>query len=273
VLIYVSGWRWLPPDLNGRRSGSAQPRPPSTQPPPATPSPLPERRSSRVYLLLAAVLAAVIVFRAAYEQIGNTVALWADSGIDRWVGARTIPMTWFPALNSLLVFVLMPIFVAHWARLARLGREPSPTLKMSRGAATVALSYLLLAAVSAWSVAHGVRASWLWLAAFFVLLTAGELYILPVGLALFGLLAPPRLAATLMATWFSAICLGNLLAGSLGTLWTRLAAAGFFMLMAAVAATSALALRVLDAPVRAMEAGARTQRIADNAPAPAAAHH
>src|ERR1700723_589685 len=33
--------------------------------------------------LLFAIGLAVTVFRGAYEQVGNTVALWADSGVDR----------------------------------------------------------------------------------------------------------------------------------------------------------------------------------------------
>src|SRR4026207_2304009 len=41
------------------------------------------------------------VVRAAYEQIGNTVALWADTGVDKQVGGWTIPMSWFISLNPL----------------------------------------------------------------------------------------------------------------------------------------------------------------------------
>ena len=51
---------------------------------------------------------AVTVFRAAYEQVGNTVALWAQTGVDRHVGAAVVPMTWFQALNPLLVFLMTP---------------------------------------------------------------------------------------------------------------------------------------------------------------------
>ena len=38
--------------------------------------------ASATFVLLLAVGIAVTVFRGAYEQMGNTVALWADSGID-----------------------------------------------------------------------------------------------------------------------------------------------------------------------------------------------
>jgi POT family proton-dependent oligopeptide transporter len=93
-------------------------------------------------------------------------------------------------------------------------------------------------------------AHWLWLVAFLVVFTAGELFILPTGLALFGRLAPGALAATTMALWFSASFAGNLLAGALGTYWTRLGPTDFFLLIAAVAGTAALLLRCIDGTAR-----------------------
>jgi POT family proton-dependent oligopeptide transporter len=47
------------------------------------------------FLLLAGVMAVVILFRGAYEQNGNTIALWTDTGVDRQVvaGGWRIPLT------------------------------------------------------------------------------------------------------------------------------------------------------------------------------------
>ena len=81
--------------------------------------------------------------------------------------------------------------------------------------------------------------SWVYLATFSVVMTAGELYILPVGLGLFGRLAPAGFTATSIATWYFAGFLGNLFAGWLGTLWTPLSHAAFFALIGAVALASA----------------------------------
>src|SRR4030095_17161706 len=58
----------------------------------------------------------VTVFRAAYEQVGNTVALWADSGVDRAAGAFEIPMTWFQSLNPLFVLTMNAPLLAYWRR-------------------------------------------------------------------------------------------------------------------------------------------------------------
>lgn len=74
-------------------------------------------------LLFGGVILAVVVFRVAYEQVGNTLALWIGSDVDRSLGGWTIPMTWFQSLNPLLVFLLTPILVTAWDRSARNGRD------------------------------------------------------------------------------------------------------------------------------------------------------
>jgi POT family proton-dependent oligopeptide transporter len=200
------------------------------------------------------VAAAVVVFRGAYEQVGNTVALWAE-GTDRVLaGGWTIPMTWFQSLNPFLVFAMTPLLVASWTRAAAVGREPSAIQKMSRGAVIVGAAFVLLAAISAWSAASGTKVGWPWLAAYFLVLTIGELYILPVGLGLFGRLAPAGLSATAIALWFFAAFFGNLLAGGLGVLWSLLPSWLYFLLMAVVACAAGLLLRVFDKAIRRVDA-------------------
>ncbi|MGH8178474.1 MAG: peptide MFS transporter [Steroidobacter sp.] len=204
----------------------------------------------RVGVLLV-VVAIVVVFRGAYEQTGNTVALWADSAVDRSVGASwTIPSTWFQALNPLLVFTLTPVLLAIWRRRDRAGRAYLPLRRMALGALVVGAAYLVLAFAAEQSTSAGALAHWLWLVVFFVAYTTGELFILPTGLALFGRLAPNALAATSIALWFSASFAGNLLAGGLGSLWSRLGAADFFLLIAAVASIAGALLWLMDRPAR-----------------------
>jgi POT family proton-dependent oligopeptide transporter len=188
----------------------------------------------------------VVLFRSAYEQAGNTIALWADQGVDRSVGALSIPMTWFQLLNPALVMLLTPLLVARWTRLARQGRETGPLLKMAFGALVVAAAYLMLAGAAAAAEGQGGRASWLWLAAFFFVYTAGELYILPTGLSLFARLSPAHAGATTIAAWFLAAFGGNLLAGQLGRLWSSTVPSWFFILMAGVTGVAAVFLFVLS---------------------------
>ena len=239
LLIYLKGQRYLPPEPATRIV--------------ATPAASGAHPGShrRLWLLLLGVGIAVTVFRGAYEQIGNTLPLWTDVGVDRAMGAFSIPMTWFLSLNPLLVIAMTPLLLAHWRRRADAGRDTSPARRMAIGALIVACAYLLLAAVAA-SIGEE-RASWLWLVAFFVILTFGELYILPTGLGLFARLAPPRLGATTVASWFLAVFSGSLLAGFVGTLWSRIDPAAYFSLLAALATLAAIGLWWLDRPIRSVD--------------------
>ncbi|MDP1618057.1 peptide MFS transporter [Phenylobacterium sp.] len=238
LCIYIAGQKHLPPE-------------PKRTAPVHAEADLAKDELRRRFILLGAVGLAVVVFRAAYEQTGNTLALWIDASVDRSLGVSwTIPSTWFQSLNPLLVFLLSPFVVAYFIRTAREGREASPLRKMALGAVMVAGAYLMLAALSAWTAASGVQIGWLWVLAFFVLLTAGELFILPVGLGLFGRMAPPRMAATLIAAWFLAGFFGNLLAGLAGTTWSQIGPALFFLMMGGIAAVAGGLLRLLDGPMR-----------------------
>jgi POT family proton-dependent oligopeptide transporter len=192
------------------------------------------------FVLLFAVCVAVTVFRGAYEQVGNTVALWADVGINRDISLMSIPMT--------------------WRRRAEAGHVDSSMKKMALGALIVAAAYLLLAVV-AFAAGDG-RASWIWLALFFVIFTLGELYILPTGLGLFARLAPVGYGATTVAAWFFAISAGSLSAGAVGTLWASTSHAQFFAVLTMIAAIAAAMLFALDGAIRRIEAARATESFA-----------
>ena len=231
LAIYLWGQRYLPAQTRAPRAAAGD---------------APRGRFDRqtVFLLILIALA-VTVFRGAYEQIGNTVALWADNGIDKSVGTFTIPMSWFISLNPLFVMLLTPPLLAWWRYRSAAGRPEAPVRRMATGAVIVALAFLLLA-VLAWT--HGSsRTPWPWFVLFFALLTFGELFILPTGLGLFARLAPAGLGATTVAAWFFASFTGSLFGGVVGTLWTRMERDIFFAMLAGIALLAAGMLRLTDA--------------------------
>ena len=237
LLIYLSGQRYLPPE------------PQRNVAPPKGFSKV--RLGRDTILALVAIALSVTVFRAAYEQVGNTVALWADAGVNRTFGSFKVPMTWFISLNPLFVIMMTPMLLAYWNRRAAQGYDQSPARRMALGALIVAAAYLMLAA-AAW-VSGNTPAPGVWLFAFFALFTFGELFILPTGLGLFARLAPPGMGATTVAAWFLAIFSGSLAAGFVGTLWGDMSHATFFALLAGLAAISAVLLRSLDPFVRGVD--------------------
>jgi POT family proton-dependent oligopeptide transporter len=121
---------------------------------------------------------------------------------------------------------------------------------MVAGASLVGLSYLLLAALAE---SYSSPVGWPWAALFVLLMTAGELWILPVGLGLFGRLAPAGMSATAIALWFSAGFLGNLLAAWLGGKWSAMSHAAFFLVVGAVALAAAILLATLISRGRTIE--------------------
>ena len=238
LLIYIAGQKYLPDQ-------ALKPR--DVDPAAAARG----RFDSRTALILIGVALSVTVFRAAYEQSGNTLALWTDTGVDRHAGAFEIPMTWFQSLNPLFVMLLTPPLLAFWQRRADKGREQSDVRKMSTGALIVAACFAALSAIE-W-LDGGQRAHWMWLVLFNLCFTLGELYILPVGLGLFARLAPEGLGATTVAAWFLTIFSGSLSAGLVGALWSRMGAGSFFLMAAGFGLAASALLRLLSAPTERLE--------------------
>ena len=234
LLIYLLGHRYLPPE----RAFAAQEVRPEQ----------PTHRGRDTFLLLLAIGLAVTVFRGAYEQIGNTFALWMRDDVNRTIAGGEIGAAMWFSLNPLLVMLMTPVLLRRWRLQSERGRELSVMHKMAVGALLVAGSYLLVAAVEAVMGAN--PAHWVWLLLFFVIFTLGELYILPNGLGIFARLAPPKLGASTVAAWYLAIFAGSLAAGQVGRLWSRLDHVAFFVLLAGIAILSAVLLYALDRPAK-----------------------
>ena len=231
LIIYLAGGRYLPPE---------SPRPERPAPAAAARS----RFDRATVLTLVGIALSVMVFRGAYEQVGNALNKWADTGVDRQAGALVLDTTWFQALNPLFVMLMTPPLLAWWSRRADAGHLGRPARRMATGALIVGGAYLLLAAVATASGAS--LAHWGWLALFFVVFTFGELFILPTGLGLFARLAPEGRGATTVAAWFATIFVGSFGAGAIGTLWTAMPHGTYFLLLAVIAGVAALLLRAID---------------------------
>lgn len=239
LAIYLCGTRHLPPDASVRlRSKGAT-------------APLTRPEWGRVAAILI-LFVPTTFFWATYEQAGNTIALWADARTDRgidllfWHGE--IPATWFQAFNPFMIFVFTPLLIAFWRWQARRGREPSTVVKMAFGCFGVALANLVMA-YAAMRTGAG-RASWLWLLAYFVLTTLGELYISPISLSLVSKVAPASLLSMLMGVWLATSFTGNLAAGWLGSFWSMMDKASFFLMIAAIAGAAGLVIFLANRPLK-----------------------
>jgi POT family proton-dependent oligopeptide transporter len=237
LVIYLLAAPSLPPDVHTVES-AAEKRPLN-------------RDEWRAIVALCVLFVPVSFFWATYEQAGNTIALWADSYADRSVfGLFTIPVTWFQAFNPFMIFALTPLIIALWARQAMGNREPSSVMKMAYGCFYVAAANLVMVAASA--LAGSGTASWLWLFAYFVVLTIGELYLSPTSLSLVTKVAPARVVSLMMGVWLATSFAGGLLAGYLGSFWSGMGKSDFFMMIAIIAALAGVAILAVARPVTGM---------------------
>ena len=206
----------------------------------------------RAVLALIMLFLAVTLFWAIYEQQGNTLVLWSADQTNRTINllfwSGEIPVTFFPALNGLMGFVLLLLVIRLWAWQGKHSLEPSSIAKMAIGCFCLALSFLVLAVV-AWQAGDG-ETSWLWLIAVFVLVTLGELYVWPTGLSLVSQVAPARVVSLMMGLWLATGFTGNVMAGWLGGFWGNMDHANFFFLMATLATAAGVAAALLIRPLK-----------------------
>jgi proton-dependent oligopeptide transporter, POT family len=211
-----------------------------------------DRIERRAIIALLLLFLPNTLFWATYEQQGNTIALWADDYTDRtinlifWHGE--IPTTWFQSFNPFMIFAFTPFVVALWARQAQRGTEPSSINKMALGCFGVTLANIVVVG-SAWGGWGAPDASWLWLFAYFVVITIGELYLSPVGLSLVSKAAPARMVSMMMGVWLGTSFVGNFIGGWLGSFWSSMDKMHFFLMIAAVAALAGVVIAAFNRPL------------------------
>jgi POT family proton-dependent oligopeptide transporter len=245
-LIYVFALRTLPDDRIARLKSATETKKPLT--------------SSDWKAVIALILLCVptTLFWATYEQQGNTINLWAANFTDR----RLIPgiidwqidVTWFQSFNPFMIFAFTPLIVWFWGRQAQRGKEPRTVIKMALGNFLLALSYVVMAAAAYLTGPTG-HASWLWLFAFFTVITLGELYLSPIGLALVARVAPAQILSAMMGLWFITSFTGNLLEGYIGTFFSTMDKVSFFLLCAALGLLAAVVTWAFDRPLRSILEG------------------
>jgi proton-dependent oligopeptide transporter, POT family len=231
LIIYLIATPHLPEDAFARR---------------ALPSDGLDSSAWRSIIALLLLFVPVSLYWGTYEQQGNTITLWADQFTDRRFAGGEIPVTWFQAFNPFMIFAFTPFIVAFWRRQGQ--NEPSTITKLAIGCLFNALAYLVMMA-AAW-IAEGGKASWLWLFAYFAIITIGELYLSPTSLSLVTKIAPKPLLSMVMGIWLATSFVGGFLAGYLGTFWSSMDKGNFFLMLALISLVSAVAIVLLRIPLR-----------------------
>lgn len=240
LATYLWGWKYLPAEGLKQKTEKA-PRQPLTHA---------EWKSVGALILL---IIPLTLWWACYEQQGNIIALFADANTDRRLIPGLIdwqiPVTWFQAFNPFIIFAFTPFVIALWTSQARSLREPNSMFKIAIGCVLLALSYVVMA-FAAWHGGSG-QISWLWLLAFFLLITIGEIYLSPISMSLYSKIAPARIISLMFAANFAPNFLGGgFMQGWLGTYWERMQHPQFFLMIAGIGFISGAIIWAMEKPLR-----------------------
>ena len=159
----------------------------------------------------------VIFFWAAFEQAGSSLTFIADNQTDRNFFGWNMPPSMVQIFNGLFVVAFAVPFSMLWDYLRSKDREPISPMKQSIGLALIALSYFIIAHNVKDLGNHGLLAI-KWLILLYLIQTAAELCLSPIGLSLVGKLSPKRFSSLLYGVFFLSNASGYALAGTLGSI-------------------------------------------------------
>lgn len=159
----------------------------------------------------------VIFFWAAFEQAGSSLTFIADNQTDRNFFGWQMPASMVQIFNGLFVVAFAIPFSMLWDKLRAKGREPISPMKQAFGLALIAISYFIIA-YNVKDLGNNGLLAIKWLILLYLIQTAGELCLSPIGLSLVGKLAPKRFASLLYGVFFLSNASGYALAGTLGSI-------------------------------------------------------
>jgi POT family proton-dependent oligopeptide transporter len=169
-------------------------------------------------VLIAILFIFAAIFWAAFEQAPTSLNLFAKDFTDRVIFGWEVPAVWFQSVNSVFIILLAPVFAAIWLGLGKRGANPPSPAKFAMGLlfAGIGFAIMIPAANLVVGSGGGLKVSPWWLVFSYLLQTAGELCLSPVGLSSMTKLSPRKYVGQMMGIWFLASAVGNLIAGLVG---------------------------------------------------------
>ncbi len=159
----------------------------------------------------------IIFFWAAFEQAGSSLTFIADNQTDRNFFGWQMPPSMVQIFNGLFVVAFAVPFSMLWDYLRSKDREPISPMKQAFGLALIALSYFIIA-YNVKDLGNSGLLAIKWLILLYLIQTAAELCLSPIGLSLVGKLSPKRFSSLLYGVFFLSNASGYALAGTLGSI-------------------------------------------------------
>ena len=177
---------------------------------------------TRNRLIVVAVLTFfVTVFWAFFEQAGSSLTLFAEEHVNL-IGLTAAQTN---SINpGYIIFLAIP-FSMMWNWLESRNLNPNTMIKFGLGILQLGLGFLVFA-LSARFMDDSAHVSMIFLMIGYLLITSGELFLSPIGLAKVTELSPAKLVSFMMGVWFLSSSFAHYIAGYIAKLTTGSGAPG-----------------------------------------------
>lgn len=175
-----------------------------------------------------------------------------DAGAANWmIGSFQVPSAWFDSLNAFCCITMGPLLSMLWAKLAaRPKGDMSMFKKTALGMLLLGAAYLIFALAE---VMRGENmASLLWIVAFGVVLSLGEMVFSPLGNSFISKFSPARILSLMLSVWVFSVFIAAKTYGDLYAFTLNFDFAASCVAIAAVAIVAGIILGLLDKKLSAL---------------------
>jgi POT family proton-dependent oligopeptide transporter len=169
------------------------------------------------------------------QEIFNAYLVWGDQHFNLQFMSYTMPSSWLITLDAILSFSMLVAVALFWKVWSLKLREPDEITKMIIGSFFTIAGGVCLFLAAASQPADG-KIGLFWPVMFHLMNSIGFAHILPISLALFTKIAPKQITATVIGLYYLAFFAANKMVGYVGGLYSSLPTTTFWLIHVASAA-------------------------------------
>jgi len=156
-----------------------------------------DRKKIFAYIILALTS---LIFWTLYQLAPMGLMLFIERNVDRHYLGLLIAPQWVQNINTIVIIIGGPLLSFMFAHLRERGVKLTIPVQFSMALLMIGTAFAILPVGIHYANAQGL-VNFNWILASYILQSAGELFISPIGYAMVGQLAPRKLQGLMMGTW------------------------------------------------------------------------
>ncbi|MFH1235418.1 MAG: oligopeptide:H+ symporter [Parcubacteria group bacterium] len=191
-----------------------------------------ERREDRAALRrLSGIFILIVFFWSVFDQSYSTWTFFARDYLNLETPFGHIPADAIQGFNPILVVILTPLAAWFWKRKDRDESQKMPAVKKMMIGFWLTTACMGVMSVAGYYAAAMGKISILWEVGAYIIMTAAELCISPIGLQLAYEEAPKHMKSLITGTFLFMVFIGDIIAGFFTRMYTTMPPGSYFLIM------------------------------------------